>query len=344
MSRPRVTVVGGGVMGCTLAYALARRGVEVLLLERAPNGAGGASGVPVALLNPHRGRSGRASEADLSALQATWTLVAALEAAGHRTGAVRSGVLRIASDSKQARRWAQLPGVNWFGPDAVPEAVAASGFHTPFGGFLVPVGGWVEPARYLAALRAAACAHGAVVLAGCDVTAVTRGPEGYTLATSGGVLHAGAVALCVGAHALPTLPAEAAPRPDVARVAGETVGLALSTPPAYPLAGAVYGAYVAGTFYLGGNHRPADQDDPSAPEKLQRAGRWFLPALGGAPQQTLWSGVRAKTEDHRPLVLELSPNLLFAGALAGRGFLAAAALAEGLAETLRARWSPGRPL
>ena len=70
-------VVGGGVMGVTLAYTLARRGARVTLLE---GGAGprGASGVPVALLNPYRGRSARASAFDLAALAATWALVGEL--------------------------------------------------------------------------------------------------------------------------------------------------------------------------------------------------------------------------------------------------------------------------
>lgn len=240
---PHVAVVGGGVMGSTLAYALARRGARVTLLERAPAGSGGASAVPAALLNPYRGRSARATGADLAALRATWALVAELEAAGYRTGAVRSGVLRIASSPKQARLWAQRPGVRWFGPDAVPGRVARGGFHTPFGGFVAREGGFVLPSRYLAALRAAAAARGAALRTACEVLAVEAPQRGgpYTLRTAAGPLVADAVALCVGAHALPPLPAGAAAPPELTHVAGEVVTFALGALPSYPLAGAVYG-------------------------------------------------------------------------------------------------------
>jgi glycine/D-amino acid oxidase-like deaminating enzyme len=341
MSTPHVAVVGGGVMGSTLAYTLAKRGARVTLLERAPEGSGGASAVPAALLNPYRGRSARAADADLMALQATWALVSELEASGYRSGAVRSGVLRVASSPKQARLWAQRPGVRWFGPEAVPEAVVRGGFRTPFGGFVVPEGGWVLPARYLAALRAAAAACGAALRTACDVLAIDAPQRGgpYTLRTSAGSLVADAVALCVGAQGLPPLPAGVASPPELTRVAGEVVTFALETLPTYPLAGAVYGVPVAeggaaGLMHLGGNHRAADREDPSAPAQLRRAGGWFLPALLEAPQRAVWSGVRAKAEDNRPRVLELAPKLVFAGALAGRGFLAAAALATPLAEAL----------
>lgn len=334
----RVALVGGGVMGCTLAYALARRGVSVTLLERAPAGAAGASGVPVALLNPHRGRSARASDFDLGALRAMWALVDEIAAGGFDTGVHRSGVLRIASNARQARRWAKLPGVRWFGPENAPEELSRSGFHTPFGGFIVPAGGWLEPRRWLGALTRAARARGAQVIRGCEVSGVSRLPEGYGLTTSRGELRAAAVVLCTGADALPTdLPVGSAPLPEIARVAGEVVGLRVATPPFFPLAGAVYGAWAEGAFYLGGNHRPAGTLDEDAPAQLQRAGSWFLPALGGAAPLSSWSGVRAKTEDNLPVVLELSPNLWFAGALAGRGFLCAALLAGALAEGLARR-------
>lgn len=340
MSAPRVALVGGGVMGCTLAYALAKRGVRVTLLDGASVGGGSstrASSVPVALLNPNRGRSARASAFDLESLRAMWALVSELEAVGVDTGVQQSGVLRLASNPKQAKRWAQLPGVRWFGADGVPGEIARGGFHAPFGGFVVPGGGWLLPHRWLAALTQAAVAYGAEVLSACEVSRISPVPEGYTLSTSKGEFHVAAVVLCTGASSLPDLPPGAAALPKVTRVAGEVVGLALRSPLPYPLAGAVYGAWSEEIFYLGGNHRPAHLTDQGAPAQLQHAGGWFLPALRAAPQRSLWSGVRAKTEDNLPVVLELHPDLWLAGALAGRGFLCAAALAGTLAETLATR-------
>ncbi|MDQ3458171.1 MAG: FAD-binding oxidoreductase, partial [Deinococcota bacterium] len=98
-----VAVVGAGVAGCTLAFELAGRGRSVALLEAGRVGAQGASSVPLALLNPNRGRSAKASSFDRRALQATWALISALEAEGFDSGAHRTGVLRVASSARQAR-------------------------------------------------------------------------------------------------------------------------------------------------------------------------------------------------------------------------------------------------
>lgn len=318
-----IVVVGGGVMGATLAYTLARRGARVTLLE---GGAGprGASGVPVALLNPYRGRSARASDFDLEALATTWALVAELEHEGLDTGVHRSGVVRVASSAKQAKTWAKRDGVTPFGPEGVPR-----GFHAPFGGFVAASGGWLEPPRYLAALTAGAVRHGATVRAGCEVLDVSAALE---VRTTSGDLQAEQVALCTGSSR--TL-GQGVLRLE--QVAGEVVGLALARPDPplpYPLAGAVYGAQVGGTFYLGGNHRPAGVTDAHAPVLLQRAGGWFVPALRDADIGSVWHGVRVTAEDHLPVVRPLRPGVWFVGGLAGRGFLAAASVARRVSDTL----------
>jgi tRNA 5-methylaminomethyl-2-thiouridine biosynthesis bifunctional protein len=46
-------VVGAGISGASVAYALARRGWQVTVLDRAPHAAAGASGLPVGLVVPH---------------------------------------------------------------------------------------------------------------------------------------------------------------------------------------------------------------------------------------------------------------------------------------------------
>lgn len=317
-----ICVVGGGVMGCTLSYLLARGGARVTLLEAGSVGQLGASGVPVALLNAHRGRSARASLFDLEALAAMWRLVDELEAQGVATGAHRSGVLRVASNRRQAKAWRTREGVRWFEPGEVP-----GGYHAPFGGF-VAAGGWLEPQRWLRALVTAAQARGAEVREGCPVT---RLEPNWTLHTPTGTLQSAQVVLCTGAST-----ALAGAALGLERVAGEVIGVEHAAPLPYPLAGAVYGAQLGSTFYLGGNHRPAALTDVNAPAQLQQAGSWFLPTLREAPRRSVWHGVRAKTADNLPLVRELEPGLWFAGALAGRGFLAAAQVAAALAAQLGA--------
>lgn len=313
-------------MGCTLTYRLAARGLSVTLIEQGEAVGSGASGVPVALLNPYRGRSARASAFDLTSLGAMWRLVAEIEGPGHTNGVYHSGVhhsgvLRIASNARQARSWSCREGVRWLEPGAVPE-----GYHAPFGGFVAAQGGWLEPRRWLGALVAAARQRGATVLEGCEVAHIGAGP---TLHTSAGRLQASAVVLCTGTG-LTLGQGEL----GLEHVAGEVIGLETRIPLPYPLAGAVYGAASGRTFYLGGNHRPAGQTDEGAPAQLQRAGGWFIPALKDAPLRSVWHGVRAKTPDHLPVVRELAPGLWFAGGLAGRGFLCAAHVAGTLTERI----------
>ncbi|WP_170211740.1 FAD-dependent oxidoreductase [Rhodoferax bucti] len=50
---PHCCVVGAGLSGASVAYALARRGWRVTVLERAARAAAGASGLPVGLVVPH---------------------------------------------------------------------------------------------------------------------------------------------------------------------------------------------------------------------------------------------------------------------------------------------------
>ena len=317
-----VVIVGGGVAGCTLAYELSKRR-RVVLLEQHRIGTSGASSVPAALLNPYRGRSARASEEDRAGLRAMWALVGELEKLGLEHGVHQTGVLRIASNQKQSKTWRGRDGVRWLEAEEVP-----AGYHAPFGGFLVESGGWLEPHKFLHALILAAKQRGAVVREDCEVTGL-EAEEDYKVHTTQGTFLARTVILCVGSSLNPDLPL-----PGLERVAGDVVGFETDVDLPYPLAGAVYGAKCEKRVYVGGNHRPAGEEDLAAPQQLQRAGSWFVPALKEAAHVSTWTGVRAKTEDNAPLVQERSPKLWFFGALAGRGFLCSALLSRRLAEAL----------
>ena len=323
-NRPHLAIIGGGVAGCTLAYSLAKRRARVTLLEAGQLGQQGASAVPVALLNPHRGRTARASDLDRDGLEATWELVEELEQDGLETGVYRSGVLRIASNERQAKKWRKLKALKWLEPGEVPTP-----YHAPFGAFLVERGGWLEPAKFLAALRAGAERQGVVFRETCQVETLHRTADGFDLETAQGHYKADKVILCVGATLNPSLGV-----PDLERFEGDVIGLRSEVALPHPLAGAVYGAQKRELTYIGGNHRPADESDPAAATRLRKSASWFVKGLTEARFATRWTGVRAQRPGRNPMSEELEPGLWFHGALGGRGFLCSALLSARLAERL----------
>jgi glycine/D-amino acid oxidase-like deaminating enzyme len=320
----RIVIIGGGVAGCNLAFELSRYPVEVTLVEQGRIGRQGASSLPVALINPYRGRSGRASELDLAGLASFWRVTKELRHLGFEPGATRSGVLRIASNRRQAKTWQQLPGARWLEPREVPTM-----YNAPYGAFMAEQGGWVMPDRLLEALATAARQRGVRIFENCRVGKLESRTGTYRITSSCEPLEADLVVFCVGAADHPSLAV-----PGVERVAGDMIGLASTIPLPLPIAGAVYGASRDEQTFVGGNHRPVHQEDPSAPEKLRGALGWFAPHLKRAPPTTRWTGVRARQRNRTPLLKELGPGLWVFGALAGRGFLCAAHLSRQLAGRL----------
>ena len=328
-ARP-VAVVGGGVAGLSLGYALGLRGVPVVVFERGRIGAQGASSGPAALLNPYRGRSARAHPDDLAGLDAFWRRDRALRGRGLDPGAERSGVLRVAPDRRRARAWSRHQEARWLDPPDVPAP-----YRAPHGALLAADGGWVRPRMLLAALRAASVEHGAEVREGVRVLRLEPAADGIRLVTSAGTAAVDRVVLCVGADASPDLPL-----PPLSRVAGDIVEVStgrLAPPPRLPLGGSVYAAFVDGHGFVGGSHRDPDVPDPQAPLRLLERLDATLPGIGAEPGRSLWSGVRAVGDTPRPLVSDSVPRVTFFGALSGRGFLIAALMAERLAGTLAER-------
>ena len=329
----QVLVIGAGVAGSTLTYELARRGVEVLLVEKGRVAAQGASSLPAALLNPHRGRTARATAADRAGLEAFWRLAGTLEAEGYSTGARRSGVLRIPTSARQARDWQRLPGPTWLEPSDVP-----SPYHAPHGAMLIRDGGWVEPAVLLRTLTASALRHGAKIWQETEVVALAcdGGPAEVTLLdTSAGraesFVRAEQVVLCVGAGSVAGVRL-----PRFEHAEGAAVVLEMATTPPYPLAGSVNAAFQAGRAVVNGGHVPSGT---AVPEGLRTALSRFVPAAADARVTTTWTGVRVRRPSGVPVARRLHPRVTLFGAMAGRGFLTAAWYAERIAGRLADRVS-----
>src|SRR5690625_7182618 len=89
-STTHVAIVGAGIAGLALAWRLVERGAQVTLLD---GGHGGASRVPVALINPFRGRAGRPGRRDVAGAGGVWRLAARLGEPCAAPGAASRGAI-----------------------------------------------------------------------------------------------------------------------------------------------------------------------------------------------------------------------------------------------------------
>ena len=100
----RVAIVGGGLAGASVAYALAGKGVDdITVFERGPRLACGASGAAAGILQPVTGR--RARLAPWHAEGMLHTLGIAEELQVPRLPGAGDGVLRVALTEDQAQAW-----------------------------------------------------------------------------------------------------------------------------------------------------------------------------------------------------------------------------------------------
>jgi glycine oxidase len=237
-------VVGGGIVGLCCAWSVARRGGQVVVLERDTPPAG-ATRVAAGMLAP----VGELAFGEPELLQMTLAaaarypdFVAELEAAsGVECGYSRQGALHVALDRDEAaelRRVHELQrsldlGAEWLSPRRCREL--EPGLTPSFnGGVHAPGEGAVDPRRLTAALLTALEAEGVEVQVGTEVRHAALDGERLAgvRAASGKELRAEAVVLAAGAWSgvVDWLPPEA--RPPVRPVKGQI--LELRTPDGEP--------------------------------------------------------------------------------------------------------------
>lgn len=338
-----VAIVGGGVVGLSLTRALARAGASVSLFERAQADAetptwrcDGASSLPVALVNPWRGRKGAAHPDDRAGLAVTWRWTDELRSEGLEPGATRSGVLRVPTSERQAQAWRERASTEaslaWLSPESIPAGIRA-----PHGALRVADGGWIRAGAWRSALADSGRRHGAALHAGAEVVELAPQRDAWRLSLRDGRTHeARTVLLAIGADAPPRTTGAGGPDwPTWIRTRGEEVALSGAAQPSLPIAGGVYATRDGAVTWVGGGHRPTEREDPEAPTNLRAAIAHTVPALSRAPVGRVWSGVRAKRADARPVIERWRYGVWIVGAFAGRGFLCAALEAERTAEAWR---------
>lgn len=186
-----VTVVGGGVVGCAVALALARRRVAVALLEAEPELALGASGTNSGIL--HTGFDSAPGELETDLILASGavrdSVLDALAISVVRCGAL----MRPRDDGERAAVAALAAGARRNGVSVVEREDGA---------LEIPGEAITDPVAYVLALAAEAEGHGAELLLGGRVDAIDRVEGGLTVRSASGVITRCRVAVnCAGLYA-----------------------------------------------------------------------------------------------------------------------------------------------
>lgn len=144
-----VVVLGGGLAGCSTAYALAQRGIKVRLIEQsatlAAAGSGNRQGALYAKLPVAPNLHGRLH---LAGLLYTISWLSQLDPEYKLWSSC--GVLQLAVNEKEQRRQADLLSRGHYGSDIIQAKTSGEianliGFANKLSGLLFPEAGWVSP-------------------------------------------------------------------------------------------------------------------------------------------------------------------------------------------------------
>ena len=202
-----VVVIGAGIVGCSVAYELARRGVHVQVIDRSEVGQG-ATQASAGVLAPFIEAFDRGPLLDLTtrSLDLYDEFVArVVEDSGAAVQYVRTGTLEVAMDDAGVAR---LEGIHATCVERGIKAELIDAVHVRdvephlsaeiCGGLLVESHGFVGASDLTAALRRAAVAYGVAFQTALPVTRVTRNGTGLSIETAGDTVSCDAVVMAAG--------------------------------------------------------------------------------------------------------------------------------------------------
>ena len=205
-STPDVTIIGGGIIGCTLAWELTGLGASVEILDRREVGRE-ASWASAGILSPPGPRHATRAELALMAFKRYPGLIDEVEElSGISAGYNHSGEVDLGIEGdepllRQTHAWQSAHGVEaeWLDRQALREREPAT--HERFScGIFVPGAGSVILTRLTSAFARAAAVRGAVVREHVDVAGIViDGGRATGVRTFDGVRRVGAVVIAAGA-------------------------------------------------------------------------------------------------------------------------------------------------
>jgi glycine oxidase len=316
-----VVIVGGGVIGCCIAYYLSLAGAKVTLVER-DQLASGASGVAAGMLAPQVEAPFADSffEVALRGREEHEPLAhALLDQVGLDVEYRRTGILRVARteaervDLQRMWRWQSARGLSaeWIESEQLGECeplLKGAAGRLLAGGLWLADEGQVRGPRLVQALAHAAQRRGARFIEGAAVVDITTSGDRVTgVHTVLGRFAADAVVLAAGVWS-PDLARRIGMNLPVAPVKGQILSLrGLGRTPRQVLwSGECYlvprpdGEIVLGATEEEGNYdvRPT----LAGFNRLTEAALEVVPAAGGFSVEGFWAGLRPAAPDRFPIV------------------------------------------
>lgn len=354
---PEAVVIGAGVVGASVAFHLAEKGIDTLVLDRG-DPAAGSTARSGALVRAHYPT---ALEADLAWESLTEYFERWGERVGGGCGFTGTGFAYLAGEEgvEALRHNVALQkdvGVETrvIGPEELGEidpALQTAGIALAA---YEPRGGYADPAATAVGLLRAALYLGARFEQRRVVTIRTRGDSVVGVETEEGPLHAPVVVLAAGAWSVPLAAGVGIELPiRPARVQVALFERPYSLPTHLTLIDSTLGFYARPTAeaatligvrdHLSWLEDPASWREEPDPDFVEEAADLLgrrLPALRGAPYRSGRAGILDVTPDGRPVLGPEGPEgLYFAAGWSGSGFKKAPAVGAELA-----RWiSEGAP-
>jgi len=351
-----VLVIGGGIIGCSTALALARRGAKVSVLEQSVPGAG-ASNAAAGVLGTQMDalqdspffRLTRESLARYPAFTEELREVTGIDVGYRRTGITRAalGDDELAAVVRGAA-WQREAGlaVEVLDREAL-RAVEPAVSHHAVGGVRFPDEARIDPPTLLLAVKIAAERAGVTFRTGTVVlrVAVREGSAWGVMLENGSIVEGDAIVLAAGSWSS-LVGGVPLPADGVQPVRGQIVELLLPSP---ILRGPVLGRdmYLSprddGRVLVGSTREHVGFKPgvtAGAVRYLLDAALTLVPALADAGINRTWSGFRPSTRDELPLLGKTPIEKLYA---ATGHFSNGVVLAPITAEILAAEISGGAP-
>ena len=343
-SHAQVVVVGGGIMGASIAFHLAEAGVrDVLVIERDSLGSGSSAkplgGVRATFSDANNVLLGQRSLASFETFEARFGVDIGLRQVGY--------LFLCRSEGELAAVEASVRLQNTHGCDSrmisPAEAHALNPFLEPsclLGASFSPRDGYAEPARVVAGYAAAARRLGVTFAEHTEVLELaTAADGGHRLDTQRGTVRADTVVIAAGAWStrLGAMLGVHLPIQGVRRQIGFTAQQRVphpTVPFTLDLSTTLYFHNYRHGLLLGISN--ADEDPGLCREfsygwtrAFDRAAAVVAPALAQQPLVGGWAGLYENTPDHNALIGRATvPGVLYATGFSGHGFLQGPAVGE----------------